>query len=526
MSMFSFFGGGDKKDKAKEESAKPSKPQHPCSPNDYIAASLLKEDADHFAAAGILVFDSKAPASIDLLLGRNSSKNEIEILGGKRDDGEDVVTTAAREFDEETGGVLGDIKKDHSHRLLLMTACRESAVFWHARGRYALFLIPAFKLRNLVVFDPPADSLPKRHRAFLQSGKAKSKSFAFREMQEIMWLPFANLNLPHGQKSKEFTRSVFDCAVFRVWLNARLYGQPPYTLLVSGLDWNTRHEDVLSLFQQVGPCSVKLEPHQDSSLKTSGNATIFFQDCHHAASALSLFQGSTYGGRPLIVTWPRSQDPSSALTGQAAGALGASAEASHAVAHPHASTLYPSRSTPHVSSGAPHVSSGAPHVSSGAPHVSSAAPHVSSAAPHSSSAAPCTRILPPPPPPQTSSGALPTGWIEQRISDGTPFYVYTPNGFTTWDRPPSHTVAAALTPPTHVVASPSAHSPVSSTSPHHSQASFVERHPAHSSVSSNPPHHSQASFMERDNVVMPPPAQSTHTQYNAHAHHPHSPQGY
>ena len=40
----------------------------------------------------------------------------------------------------------------------------------------------------------------------------------------------------------------------------------------------------------------------------------------------------------------------------------------------------------------------------------------------------------PPPPPSTSS-TLPLGWIEQRTSDGRPYYTYTPSGFSQWNRP-------------------------------------------------------------------------------------------
>ena len=105
FSLISMLGWG--KDKKKDKS--------PWSSKDYIAKELKKKDAENFAAAGILVFNSNGPASLEMLLGRNCTKNELEFLGGKRDDREDVFTTAAREFDEETGGILGDIKKDLPH---------------------------------------------------------------------------------------------------------------------------------------------------------------------------------------------------------------------------------------------------------------------------------------------------------------------------------------------------------------------------------------------------------------------------
>ena len=172
--MFGGIFGGDKKDKSKEKPL--------CSSHDYIAEKLHKIDAENYAAAGILVYNPIGPERFEVLLGRSSSKHEIEFLGGKRDAEEDVWMTAAREFDEETSGVLGEIKKDLSQRTTLIKACKESSVLWYSRGRYALFLVPASKLHNLVIFDKPGDSLPSRHKAFLQSGKAKGKSSSYQEM--------------------------------------------------------------------------------------------------------------------------------------------------------------------------------------------------------------------------------------------------------------------------------------------------------------------------------------------------------
>ena len=134
----------------------------------------------------------------------------------------------------------------------------------------------------------------------MQSGKAKSKSSSFQEMQELMWISFANPMLPHGQKAREFMRSVFDSAVFKVWLHTNIYGQEPYTLYLSGLDWNSKEKDIRSILEQVGPCKITLEPHDDQSkdYKTNGRGTITFEDRHHATTAVYLFNKSTYEHPP------------------------------------------------------------------------------------------------------------------------------------------------------------------------------------------------------------------------------------
>lgn len=462
------FGGGDKKDKSKL-----------CSPNDYIADKLQKQDAENFAAAGILVTNSNGPASLELLLGRSSTKNEIEFLGGKRDAGEDVYTTASREFDEETSGVLSDIKKDLTHRQILMKACKDSMVMWFSKGRYALFLVPAPRLLNLVVFESASDTLPKRHKAFVQSGKARMKSSSFQEMQEIMWMPFANPQLPPHQKARDFMRSVFECVVFKVWLHANIYGQKPYVLHISGLDWNTKKDDIKAILEQIGPCKVSLEPHDDSSssFKTNGKGTVTFDDRHHATTAVYLLNKSSYCGRALSLTWAHDQVPPSSASSIAHVGGGASAfiaplhggaastSAPSAAADPRLSDFQPDYQHTHSLRGNP-----------------LAVPVTS-----------VSHVVPAPPHAPTNSNALPVGWIEQKIADGTPFYVYTPTGHRTWDRPPAapsqpHAPAPPPIPPpqTHIAAPP----------------------PPAASLSAPPPPPHASSFMDRGTPIAPPPTGS------------------
>jgi 8-oxo-dGTP pyrophosphatase MutT (NUDIX family) len=405
--MFSMFGG-DKKDKSKE---KPS-----CSSHDYIAEKLHKIDAENYAAAGILVYNPIGPERFEVLLGRSSSKHEIEFLGGKRDAEEDVWMTAAREFDEETGGVLGEIKKDLSQRTTLIKACKESSVLWYSRGRYALFLVPASKLHNLVIFDKPGDSLPSRHKAFVQSGKAKGKSSSYQEMQDLMWMNFRNPNLPQGQKARDFCRSVFDAAIFKVWLHSNIYGKAPYILHLSGLDWNTKKDDLKSLFDQVGSCKIHLEAHDDSSkFKTNGNGTVSFEDRHHATTAIYLFDKSMLSGRALSLTW-LSADQSQATAAISSGHAGGAASA-------HAS---PSYSHPAVGAGA-----GAPSPAAD-PYLSGFQPAYAGMRGN-----PAVVSSPPPhvPPPAMSS-ALPVGWKEMRSADGRIYFEDTRTGQTQWERPP------------------------------------------------------------------------------------------
>ena len=68
--------------------------------------------------------------TLRLLLGSNHEK-KIEFLGGKRETVDaDVYATAAREFDEESGGILSQSAGDLSHRATLERACRSSKVLW------------------------------------------------------------------------------------------------------------------------------------------------------------------------------------------------------------------------------------------------------------------------------------------------------------------------------------------------------------------------------------------------------------
>lgn len=111
-----------------------------CSRVSYVASSLAAADALEYRSAGILLYDFEramgqgveAHPCFRLLMGRNH-ENKIEFLGGKKEAGDlDVYGTAAREFDEESGGVLAASAGDISHRETLMRACRSSRVLWYA----------------------------------------------------------------------------------------------------------------------------------------------------------------------------------------------------------------------------------------------------------------------------------------------------------------------------------------------------------------------------------------------------------
>ena len=95
-------------------------------------------DAKGYRSAGILLYDfQREPGQnvcerglLRLLLGKNHSNN-IEFLSGKKEPSDsDVFATAAREFDEESGGVFAESAGDMSHRATLMRACRSSKVLW------------------------------------------------------------------------------------------------------------------------------------------------------------------------------------------------------------------------------------------------------------------------------------------------------------------------------------------------------------------------------------------------------------
>jgi 8-oxo-dGTP pyrophosphatase MutT (NUDIX family) len=192
--------------------------------NDYIRYKLEETDAENFAAAGILVLRPNGSASLEMLFGRSSSENQVDFLGGKRDEGEDIYSTASREFDEETGGVLAEIKTDSGHRSLLAEACRASPVLWYHKGKYALFLVQAVELCKL--FGDDIGSLPERHRAFMRS--CKQKSFDFQEMQKLMWIPFDEPRLRDElDPVRTFVRGVFISDVFKEWLTASIRGEQP-----------------------------------------------------------------------------------------------------------------------------------------------------------------------------------------------------------------------------------------------------------------------------------------------------------
>lgn len=104
----------------------------------YVASSLAEADAKSYRSAGIMLYDfqlepghkSGERGLLRLFLGRNHSNN-VEFLSGKKEQFDaDVFATAAREFDEESGGVFADSAGDISHRATLMRACRSSKVLW------------------------------------------------------------------------------------------------------------------------------------------------------------------------------------------------------------------------------------------------------------------------------------------------------------------------------------------------------------------------------------------------------------
>jgi hypothetical protein len=109
-----------------------------CSGASYGAASLAAADALGYRSAGVVLYDFEWPTGRDvelgaclrLLMGRNHD-NKIEFLGGKREAADaDVYATAAREFDEESGGIFAERAGDVAHRSTLVHACRSSRVLW------------------------------------------------------------------------------------------------------------------------------------------------------------------------------------------------------------------------------------------------------------------------------------------------------------------------------------------------------------------------------------------------------------
>jgi hypothetical protein len=110
-----------------------------CSAISYAASSLAAPDALGYRSAGIILYDferaegqsAEVRGTLRLLMGRNH-ENKIEFLGGKREATDaDVHSTAAREFDEESGGILAGSPGDVTHRVTLMQACRSSRVLWY-----------------------------------------------------------------------------------------------------------------------------------------------------------------------------------------------------------------------------------------------------------------------------------------------------------------------------------------------------------------------------------------------------------
>ncbi len=101
----------------------------------YVESSLADVDLRAYASAGILLYDFKRVRGGDrpvlrLLMGSNHEK-KTEFLGGKKEaEDADVYATAAREFDEESGGILSLSAGDVSHRATLERACRGSKVLW------------------------------------------------------------------------------------------------------------------------------------------------------------------------------------------------------------------------------------------------------------------------------------------------------------------------------------------------------------------------------------------------------------
>ena len=104
----------------------------------YVAPTLAAADAIGYRSAGIVLYDVQrcrgqhgdGSVSLRLFLGRNH-EDKIEFLSGKREACDaDVYATAAREFDEESGGVLGEGVEEGAHRAVLARACRSSRVLW------------------------------------------------------------------------------------------------------------------------------------------------------------------------------------------------------------------------------------------------------------------------------------------------------------------------------------------------------------------------------------------------------------
>ena len=119
----------------------------PSSISPYLRPDLRENDAGHYRAAGLLAFRVTEDNGVQVLLTRHmrhrtpGSKDVRQrastwnLLGGKREEGEESpLVTAAREAEEESGLLL---PFDEVHSTML---AKETAVLWIPRAAYVVYI--------------------------------------------------------------------------------------------------------------------------------------------------------------------------------------------------------------------------------------------------------------------------------------------------------------------------------------------------------------------------------------------------
>jgi len=198
----------------------PGRPQF-SSQESYFESTLRPQDAQGYSAAGLLLYRKTSAGGIEALVGVERPWNPLindydplawNILGGKRAAGKgkewSPYATVVRNILDIAGAVEGMPSASDLKRM-----CQNAPAVWYPRGKYALYLseVPPSQYDMLPerFVEGKAKGLvpaPQDEQRIGSDGRATTKWV--KEIEELEWVPLADLLKPVGDTRKPVTNLV------------------------------------------------------------------------------------------------------------------------------------------------------------------------------------------------------------------------------------------------------------------------------------------------------------------------------
>eukprot|EP00420_Gonyaulax_spinifera_P016335 CAMPEP_0197895102 /NCGR_PEP_ID=MMETSP1439-20131203/36520_1 /TAXON_ID=66791 /ORGANISM="Gonyaulax spinifera, Strain CCMP409" /LENGTH=273 /DNA_ID=CAMNT_0043515513 /DNA_START=7 /DNA_END=825 /DNA_ORIENTATION=+ len=197
------------------------------SSDSYVERSLRHLDAEHYSAAGLLLY-RRTDEGVELLLVREKPWNSftqaydpvaLNVLGGKRVPRQErsMETTAVRCFLESVGQVEGSPDTEGLYSML-----SSSFMLWYALGKFALIIT---EVPNDTLADLPANFMASKEQAgpheefkMLPTGVKKY----IKQIEALEWVPASTLVPEQQSEVTDLLSNVLQIGGFRDFLEGNM----------------------------------------------------------------------------------------------------------------------------------------------------------------------------------------------------------------------------------------------------------------------------------------------------------------